>query len=188
MEQITLKVDFNQLLEDVAYTNAVSKCFDVKHIVTRNQYYDLKDSIILWLVKHNFTHNSVDGFEYVVDKNGERINLVKIRIVYKGKDYVFHQNVNSKLNRSLHIEPIENIETLYHPENYNAEYDEQRFIDAIHRMRIARIRFLRETVNHNDFCQALCFNNRSTNPWMKNYRSYLPHNGKWSFKIGELEN
>jgi len=40
MGQITLKVDFNQLLEDVAYTNAVSKSFDVNHIVTRNQYYD----------------------------------------------------------------------------------------------------------------------------------------------------
>ena len=58
-----VKVDFRQVLEDITYTNRVMKTFDVSDIITRNQYYELKDSIVLWLLRHNFTENLLDGLE-----------------------------------------------------------------------------------------------------------------------------
>ena len=55
MEKIKVAVDFKQLLEDITFTNKIMKTFDMSELITRNQYYQLKDYNIMWLAKHDFT-------------------------------------------------------------------------------------------------------------------------------------
>lgn len=52
MEKVKVAVDFKKLLEDITYTNKIMKTFDMSDIITKNQYYQLKDNIILWLVRY----------------------------------------------------------------------------------------------------------------------------------------
>lgn len=186
MKRITIKVDFKGLLEDIVYTNMVSKAYDVSRVISRNQYYDLKDSLIHWLLGHKFSGKRVDGFEYVVGKDGERIELVKLTITYGGSEYMFHQKFNGKMKGLLGIESASDDMSLYQPEVFDGEYDESRFAESIRRMMIARIRFMRSVLGHNGFGQALGLNRRSNNPWMAGCLSYLPHNGVVGIDIEEM--
>ena len=81
MEKIKVAVDFKQILEDITFTNKIMKTFDMSELITRNQYYQLKDYIILWLVKHDFTQTTIDDeYEYLISKTHKRIELLKLTI------------------------------------------------------------------------------------------------------------
>lgn len=68
-QKTKVEVDFGQMLDDITYTNKVTKMFDVSDIITRQQYYALKDFIITWLLSNQYTTYTVDGTEYVTDMN-----------------------------------------------------------------------------------------------------------------------
>lgn len=189
MGQITLKVDFRQVLEDLVYTNMITKTFNVEHIITKTQYYALKDSIILWFCKHNVAEKDGGDVEWMYNPDWDNLWLVVIKLIYKGKEYVFHQRLDHTWKAipwiGKEVSPVRE----YVPKKYDIEYDEEKFIDAIERLKIAKIRFIREMQqSHNDFWGTIYTNKKSKNPWMWNYLSYLPENGNVPIKIDELEN
>lgn len=47
MENVKVEIDFKRVLEAITYTNRYMKAFDMGDIITRNQYYQLKDNIVL---------------------------------------------------------------------------------------------------------------------------------------------
>lgn len=179
-------VDFGQLLEDITYTNMVMKTFDVSDIITRNRYYELKDSIVLWLLKHNFTENLLDGLEYTTGKCGDRVGLVRLTIRYGGTECLLHQNLDRKICEmfGLHDTKDEDFEE-YASSVYDVEFDESRFRECIERMRVNRMRFLRERLDNNSFWQAVAVNGGSSNPWMRFYLGFLPMDGRTRIRISD---
>lgn len=182
MKKIKVNVDFGQLLEDIEYTNMVTKTFDVSDIITRGRYYELKDSLVRWLLLHNFTENIFNGLEYTTGKYGEKIGLVMLTVGYDGKLVKLHQPLDSKIGRFLEIEDGEP-EKEYVKEDYDVEFDEMRFREAVSRMKTNRIRFMRESMANNSFESSLALNDKSTNPWMRPYLAFLPLEGKSPIEI-----
>ena len=187
-KRVALKVDFEQVLEDLVYTNMITKTFDVRHIITKTQYYALKDSIILWICRHNIVEKGGGEVEWMEHPDWDNLWLVNIKLTYRGKEYMFHQRLDHTWKAipwiGKEVSPVRE----YVPKKYDVEYDEQKFIDAIERLKITRLRFLREQENHNSFWKSVHTNKNSKNPWMRNYLSYLPENGKVNnIKIVELE-
>ena len=185
-----IEVDFKQLLEDISYTNQITKTFDVNDIITRNQYYQLKDSIVLWLMKHDITKTDVNGFEFLFDKNGRRMMLVKLIISYGDTKCLIHQNNYGKIKKFVQDILDERKQkctiTEYVPKNYEGlEFDKDKFIDAISRMKVVRILFIRESTTINAFENCYEQNTKSRDPWMKAYRGFLPLNGKTEITIKE---
>lgn len=184
-----VKVDFRQVLEDITYTNKVMKTFDVSDIITRNQYYELKDALVLWLLRRNFTENSLDGLEYTTGKNGDRVELVKLTVRYGDTECLLHQNLDRRMCEmfGLHDAKEEEFEE-YVPSVYDVEFEENRFRECIARMRVNRMRFLRERFDNNSFQQAVFTNDRSSNPWMRPYLGFLPLKGVTQIKISDKNN
>ena len=184
MAKIKVKVDFKQLLEDITYTNKVTKNFDVSDIITRNQYYELKDSIITWLLTHKFTNNHVDWLEYIVDKNGQPIELVALTLTYGDTICQVHQKLKSKLRKTLNIDPEEKPtkEYVFNGQD-DVEFDETRLRESLSRMKVNRLRFMRDRSESNEFFNTLAMNSRSNNPWMKAYIKLLPFNGRAKITI-----
>ena len=188
-----IEVDFKQLLEDISYTNQITKTFDVNDIITRSQYYQLKDSIVLWLMKHDITKTDVNGFEFLFDKNGRRMMLVKLIISYGDTKCLIHQNNYGKIKKFVQDILDERKQkctiTEYVPKNYEGlEFDKDKFIDAISRMKVVRILFIRESTTINAFESCYEQNTKSRDPWMKAYRGFLPLNGKTEITIKERMN
>ena len=190
MEHIVVKVDFRQLLEDIEYTNKVMKKFDVSKIITRNQYYELKDALVLWMLKHQFTEKRINGFEYTTGKYGDRIELVKFTISYGDTECLLHQNLNRKmcemfgLHEAKEDDFVEYIQSVYD----DVEFDENRFRECVSRMKINRIRFIRESQNSNSFWSTIGMNGKSSNPWMRTYLGLLPYGGKRQIRIVDKNN
>ena len=185
-----IEVDFKQLLEDISYTNQITKTFDVNDIITRSQYYQLKDSIVLWLMKHDITKTDVNGFEFLFDKNGRRMMLVKLIISYGDTKCLIHQNNYGKIKKFVQDILDERKQkctiTEYVPKNYEGlEFDKDKFIDVISRMKVVRILFIRESTTINAFEKCYEQNTKSRDPWMKAYRGFLPLNGKTEITIKE---
>ena len=185
-----IEVDFKQLLEDISYTNQITKTFNVNDIITRSQYYQLKDSIVLWLMKHDITKTDVNGFEFLFDKNGRRMMLVKLIISYGDMKCLIHQNNYGKIKKFVQDILDERkqkcIITEYIPKKYEGlEFDKDKFIDAISRMKVVRILFIRESTTINAFKNCYNQNTKSRDPWMKAYRGFLPLNGKTEITIKE---
>lgn len=183
-QKATVEVDFGQLLDDISYTNKVTKTFDVSDIITRQQYYALKDFIITWLLSNQYTTYTVDGAEYVTDRNRDRIQLVKLTLCHGDKQCKVHQTSTSKLRKIIGL-PDNTLSTEeYRQEPYDdVKYDETEFVTALSRMKVNRLRFMREMFDNNTFEQSLALNRRSGNPWMKYYLSFLPLKGKTGIKI-----
>jgi hypothetical protein len=185
-----IEVDFKQLLEDITYTNKIMKTFDVKDIITRGQYYQLKDSIVLWLMKHNITKTDVDGFEFFFDKSGNRMKLVRLTISYGDTKCLIHQHNCGKIKnivQDILDERKQECEiSEYIPNKYDGlELDKDKFIDAISRMKVVRILFIRESLPKNEFDWCYETNRKSSNPWMKEYRVFLPLKGNADLIIKE---
>lgn len=176
-------VDFKQLLEDISYTNRIMKTFNVKDIITRNQYYQLKDNIVLWLMRHDITKTDVDGFEFLFDKNGRRMEVVRLTISYGDTKCLIHQNNDGKIKKVvqgiLDERKQECTTSEYVPNNYEGlELEKDKFSDAISRMKVVRILFIRELSTKNAFESCYAQNINSRDPWMKEYRKYLPSAGE----------
>ena len=187
MTKIELKVDFKQVLEDFVYTNMITKAFDVRHIVTKQQYYSLKDSIILWMCKHDIVEKSAGEVEWMGHPDWDKLWLITVKFTYKGTEYVFHQRLDHTWRAIPWIGKELTATKEYVPQKYDIEYDEQKFSEAIERLKIARIRFTREQIpNNNEFWHTIYSNKNSKNPWMWNYLTYLPDNGREVIKIIEL--
>jgi len=183
-QKTTVEVDFGQLLDDISYTNKVTKTFDVSDIITRQQYYALKDFIITWLLTNQYTTYTVDGAEYVTDRNGDRIQLVKLTLCHGDKQCKVHQTSTSKLRKIIGLSDNTPSTEEYLQEPYDdVKYDETDFVTALSRMKVNRLRFMREMFDNNTFEQSLALNRRSGNPWMKCYLSFLPLKGKTGIKI-----
>ena len=181
---IKVRINFKQLLEDITYTNRMSKRYDVSDIISRNQYYELKDRLIRWLLTHEFTTYTIDGYEYLIGKQGEKCPLVKLTIKYRGTECLLHQNLDSRMRAILGVEKSIPIDTEYVPATYdNLEaFDEEKFREALTRMTVARIRFLRDTEGDGSFWQSYFMNKHSKNPWMPKYLQFLPCRGKHRLK------
>lgn len=176
-------IDFKQLLEDISYTNRIMKTFDVNDIITRNQYYQLKDSIVLWLMRHDITKTDVDEFEFLFDKNGRRMEVVKLTISYGDTKCLIHQNNEGKIKKVvqdiLDERKQECAISEYVPNKYEGlELDKDKFTNAISRMKVVRILFIRESSTRNFFESCYAHNINSRDPWMKEYRKYLPSDGE----------
>jgi len=185
-----IEVDFKQLLDDISYTNRIMKTFDVKDIITRNQYYQLKDNIVLWLMRHNITKTDVDEFEFLFDKNGKRMEVVKLTISYGDTKCLIHQNNEGKIKKVVQNILDERKQECAITEYVSSKYeglvlDKDKFTDAISRMKIVRILFMRESSNRNSFESCYAQNINSRDPWMKNYRVFLPLNGNIEITIKE---
>ena len=179
----TIEINFSSLLNDITYTNRVMKTHDVSHIITRNQFYQLKDKLIMWMINHKFTTTSVDGMEYTIDKNMEKLYLVKLTLSIGDTVCHVHQNFSKSIRNRLQINP-DNFEIKkYEPEYSYVEYDEEEFEKAIRRMRLTRIIFMRESTERNLFFGAYATNLKSGDPWMKEYISFLPRGGNVDFKV-----
>lgn len=178
-----VKVDFRQLLEDIDYTNKVTKAFDVSDIITRTQYYELKDRLVLWLLRHNFTETTFDGLEYTTGKYGDKVELVKFTVSYEDTVCKLHQNLDRKTREIFGITGMEDICDEYVREEHDVEFDETRFRECITRMKVTRMKFLRETMDNNNFWQSVCTNDRSAYPWMRVYLKFLPNNGNTAIWI-----
>lgn len=185
-----IEVDFKQLLEDITYTNQIMKTFDVNDIITRAQYYQLKDSIVLWLMRHNITKTDVDGFEFLFDKSGKRMEVVRLTISYGDTKCLIHQNNNGNIKKIvrdiLDERKQECTISEYISNKYEGlELDKDKFIDAISRMKVVRILFIRESLAKNAFDSCYSQNINSRNPWMKEYRVFLPLKGNADLIIKE---
>lgn len=185
-----VKVDFRQLLEDIEYTNKVTKKFDVSDIITRNQYYELKDSLVLWLLRHNFTENVLCGLEYTTGKYGDKVKLVKFTISYGNTVCKLHQNLNRKAVELFGLHDTKEEDFVeYVPSVYNdVEFDENRFRECVSRMKTNRIKFIRESQDNNSFRSTIAMNERSSNPWMRSYLVFLPYDGKRQIRIVDKNN
>jgi len=178
-----VEVDFKQLLDDISYTNRIMKTFDVKDIITRNQYYQLKDNIVLWLMRHDITKTDVDKFEFLFDKNGRRMEVVKLTISYGDTKCLIHQNNEGKIKKVvqdiLDERKQECAVSEYVSNKYEGlELDKDKFTNAISRMKVVRILFIRESSTRNSFESCYAQNINSRDPWMKEYRKYLPSAGE----------
>ena len=183
-----IKINFKQLLEDITYTNRMTKMYDVGEIISRNQYYQLKDGLVKWLLTHNFTKYTIDSIEYFVDNVGAKSPLVKLTVRYGDTTCLLHQPLNKQMYKILNIEKDVPFETEYVPVNYNKDYEpfnEEKFRECIARMMSIRIRFLRETLDDHGFWQAYMVNKNSNHPWMKDFRIFLPMKGACSIEITE---
>lgn len=185
MSRIRTTVNFSRLLEDITYTNKVMKTFDVSEIITRNQYYELKDSLVLWLLRHNFTENTLNGLEYTYGKFGNRVELVKLTLKYGDTECLLHQNLDRKICEMfcLHDAEEDDFERYVPAEYDGVEFDETQFRESISRMKVNRIKFLRESMANNEFLHAYNMNLKSKNPWMKVYKKMLPLNGNTGITI-----
>lgn len=185
MTKIKTTVNFKRLLEDISYTNKVMKMFDVSDIITRNQYYELKDSLVLWMLKHTFTENKLDGLEYTTGKYGDRVELIKLTIKYGDTECLLHQNLDKKTRElfNLHDTKEEDFEQYVPAEYDGVEFDENTFRESISRMKVTRMKFLREGMVNNEFWHMYALNVKSKNPWMKVYRFFLPLNGTTGIRI-----
>ena len=166
------------------------KAFDMSDIITRNQYYQLKDNIVLWLLRHKFTQTTIDGIEYLIDKNGGRVELVKLTISYNGTKCLLHQNINDKIRKTLKMRKGVLATTIYNPIKYEGlELDSDavsKFMNAISYLRRVRIVMMRNMMDLNAFESAYAQNLKSGDPWMGEYRCFLPNNGKSGIKVVEL--
>ena len=186
-------IDFKQLLEDISYTNQIMKTFDVKDIITRNQYYQLKDNIVLWLMRHDITRTDVNEFEFLFDKNGRRMEVVKLTISYGDTKCLIHQNNEGKIKKIvqniLDERKQECAISEYVSNKYEGlELDKDKFTDAISRMKVVRILFIRESSTKNTFESCYAQNTNSSDPWMKEYKRYLPSDGGVDIIISYKEN
>lgn len=190
MEKVKVEIDFKRVLEAITYTNRYMKAFDMGDIITRNQYYQLKDNIVLWLLRHQFTQTTVDGMEYLIDKNGGRVGLVKLTISYNGTKCLLHQNINDKIRKALKMGKGVLAATIYDPIKYDGlELDNgavSKFTNAISYLRRVRIVMMRNMMDLNAFESAYAQNLKSGDPWMREYRCFLPNNGKSGIKVVEL--
>ena len=192
MEKIKVAVDFKQLLEDITFTNKIMKTFDMSELITRNQYYQLKDYIILWLVKHDFTQTTIDDeYEYLISKTHKRIELLKLTISYKDTKCLIHQNVESKIRKVLNFNPSKPTSVKYEPTKYEGlelnTDTKLEFINAISRLKATRITLLRSTMDLDSFENSYATNLRSQDPWMERYRIFLPKLGMSDIEIIEYK-
>ena len=185
MAKIKVKVDFKQLLEDITYTNKVTKNFDVSDIITRGQYYELKDSIVLWLLYHNFTTVTVNGLEYLINKNGEKVDLISLTLTCGDTVCHLHQNLRKRFRKLFNIDPEASgtVEYVFETDD-TVEFDETRFRECLSRMKMNRIRFLREYFDKGrKFHNVLKGNLISSDPWMRAYVKLLPLDGRAKITI-----
>lgn len=192
MEKIKVAVDFKQILEDITFTNKIMKTFDMSEIITRNQYYQLKDYIILWLAKHDFTQTTIDDeYEYLISKTHKRIELLKLTISYKDTKCLIHQNVESKIRKALNLNPSKPASVKYEPTKYEGlelnTDTKLEFINAISRLKATRITLLRSTMDLDSFENSYETNLRSQDPWMERYRIFLPKLGRSDIEIIEYK-
>ena len=191
MEKVKVVVDFKQLLEDITFTNRIMKTFDMSDIITKNQYYQLKDNIILWLVKHDFTQTTIDEHEYLISKTGQRIELLKLTISYKDTKCLLHQNSEGKIRKALNFNPSKPASVKYEPTKYEGlelnTDTKSKFVQAISRLKAVRIIFLRNSLDFNGFDGSYASNIRSQDPWMVRYKFFLPKQGKADIEIIENE-
>ena len=191
MEKIKVAVDFKQLLEDITFTNKIMKTFDMSELITRNQYYQLKDYIILWLVKHDFTQTTIDEYEYLISKTHQRIELLKLTISYKDTKCLLHQNAEGKVRKALGFNSPKPAIVRYEPTKYEGielnTDTKLEFINAISRLKATRITLLRSTMDLNAFESSYATNLRSQDPWMERYRIFLPKLGRSDIEIVEYK-
>ena len=192
MEKIKVAVDFKQLLEDITFTNKIMKTFDMSELITRNQYYQLKDYIILWLAKHDFTQTTIDDeYEYLISKTHKRIELLKLTISYKDTKCLIHQNAESKIRKVLNFNPSKPTSVKYEPTKYEGlelnTDTKLEFINAISRLKATRITLLRSTMDLDSFENSYATNLSSQDPWMKRYRIFLPKLGMSDIEIIEYK-
>jgi hypothetical protein len=189
MEKVKVVVDFKQLLEDITFTNRSMKTFDMSEIITKNQYYQLKDNIVLWLVRHNFTQTTIDEHEYLISKTGERIELLKLTISYKDTKCLLHQNSEGKIRKALNFNPPKPAVVKYEPVKYEGlelnTDTKSKFVQAISRLKAVRIIFLRNSLDFNGFDGSYASNIRSQDPWMVRYKFFLPKQGRADIEIIE---
>lgn len=185
MKDIPVKVNFKQLLEDINYTNKVMKTYDVKDIITRNQFYELKDDLVMWMLKHPFgLEIEMNGLEYTEGTFGN-VELVKFIITYNGTECKLHQNLDRKMRELFWIPGSEKATEKYVPEKYDVEYDENNFREALSRMKVVRMKFKRSSMTSSEFWQMIAVNDNSKNPWMRQYLGFLPNFGKYRTEIVE---
>ena len=140
--------------------------------------------MVIYLLKNGFTENTVDGFEHVMDKEGNKIWLVKLSIRHGDTVCMVHQKVSSSLMRVLGLDGIPESGEEYVMEFKNGiEFDEARFRESIANMKASRIRFMRESLNNNAFESGVSRNSKSNDPWMKCYLWFLPLKGKVPIQI-----
>lgn len=191
MEKVKVAVDFKKLLEDITYTNKIMKTFDMSDIITKNQYYQLKDNIILWLVKHDFTKTTIDEHEYLISKTNQRIELLKLTVSYKDTKCLLHQNSEGKIRKALKFNPPKPAAVKYEPVKYEGlelnTDTKLKFVHAISRLKAVRIIFLRNSLDFNAFDSSYESNVRSQDPWMVRYKSFLPKQGRVDIEIIENE-
>ena len=191
MEKIKVAVDFKQLLEDITFTNKIMKTFDMSELITRNQYYQLKDYIILWLVKHDFTQTTIDEYEYLISKTHQRIELLKLTISYKDTKCLLHQNAEGKIRKALDFNSPKPAIVRYEPTKYEGlelnTDTKLEFINAISRLKATRITLLRSTMDLNSFESSYATNLRSQDPWMERYKIFLPKLGRSDIEIVEYK-
>ena len=182
MAKTRIKVDFDRLLDDITYTNMVTKNFDVSDIITRNQYYELKDAIVLWLPKHSFTENFIDGFEHVIGKDGKKIELIKLTLKHGNTVCRVHQPNEKRVRVALGLlSDVDSIEPYSIEPNNDVDFDETRFRESISNMKTNRLRFMRDSSPN--FGGTVINNLKSGNPWMKPYLELLPFKGKMPIEI-----
>lgn len=184
-QKIKVEVDFDTLLKDISYTNKAVKRFDVSDIISRTQYYELKDALVLWMLKHNFTENTLDGLEYTIGKYGDRVELVKLTIRHGATICLLHQNLDRKTREifNLHDTKEEDFSEYSQPEYSEISFDNQRFITSLTRMKVNRLRFLRSSLDNNAFQSTVAMNGRSQNRWMEKYINFLPLKGGIGIEI-----
>lgn len=187
--EIRIEIDFKQLLEDISYTNKISKKYNVSNIISRNQYYELKDALVLWLAKSDIVSTNIDGMEYTVGKNGDIIPLLKLTITYKDIRCPIHQNFRKRLKKLFNIKFNEDSSERYVYHGSEVEYNEEEFVSAINRMYAVRIKFLRATLGSDAFWATYNDNKirQGDMSWMVRYIDYLPNNEEGWFKIVEKQ-
>lgn len=187
--EIRIEIDFKQLLEDISYTNKISKKYNVSDIISRNQYYELKDALVLWLIKNDITTTNIDGMEYTVGKNGDIIPLLKMTISYNGFICQIHQEFHKRLKKLFNNKFDKDSSERYVYHGSEVEYNEEEFVSAINRMYAVRIKFLRATLGSDAFWKTYSDNKirQGDMSWMVRYIDYLPNNGKGWFKIVEKQ-
>lgn len=192
MKAEEVKMDFRRLLEDITYTNSVFKTHDVRNVITKQQFYALKDRLVIWLLKHNYTEKSPEGFESFVDRNLQVIELVRIKLKYGDTECLVHQHLDGTICKIFGIAPYEEDRQWdkYCPKKYDIEYDEVKFREAIDRMMMCRMLFMRRELDWNAFQSALATNisNKSNNPWMARFVEKLPGKGRKNIWIVDVNN
>lgn len=118
--------------------------------------------------------------------NGNRIQLIKMTLFHGDKQCKVHQTNTSKLRKIIGLPDNTPSTEEYRQEPYDdVEYNETEFVTALTRMKVNRLRFMREMFDNNKFEQSLALNRKSGNPWMECYLNFLPLKGKTGIKIVE---